>query len=101
MTQFVKVARVGDLVPGKGTVVVVNGTRIAIFSCDGGIYAIKNSCPHMGGELGEGLLQGDIVTCPWHGWRFNVKTGKNPEAAVVAVRSFEVKVEGDDVYVGV
>ena len=101
MAQFVKVARISDLVPGKGMVVVVNGTRIALFNCDGSFYAIKGTCPHMGGELGEGLLEGDIVTCPWHGWRFNVTTGKNPESEVVAVRSFEVKVEGEDVYVGV
>ena len=101
MAQFVKVARTSDLVPGKGLVVVVNGTRIALFNCDGAFYAIKSTCPHMGGELGEGLLEGDIVTCPWHGWQFNVTTGKSPESEVVAVRSFEVKVEGEDVYVGV
>lgn len=101
MAQFVKVARISDLVPGKGMVVVVNGTRIALFNCDGSFYAIKGTCPHMGGELGEGLLQGEVVTCPWHGWRFNVRTGKNPEAEVVAVRSFEVKVEGEDIFVGV
>ena len=101
MAEFVKVARVEDLDPGKGTVVVVKGTRIALFNCDGIFYAIKGVCPHMGGELGEGLLSGDIVTCPWHGWRFNVKTGKNPEADVVGVRTFEVRVEGGEVLVGV
>ena len=101
MTEFRKVAKVGDVEPGKGIIVVVNGTRVALFNCDGVFYAIKNTCPHMGGDLGEGLLAGDIVTCPWHGWRFNVKTGKNPEAEVVAVRTFEVRVEGEDVLIGV
>jgi 3-phenylpropionate/trans-cinnamate dioxygenase ferredoxin component len=100
-TEYVRVARVGDVESGKGIVVVVRGTRIALFNCDGVHYAIKNTCPHMGGELGEGLLQGDIVTCPWHGWRFNVKTGKNPEADVVQVRTFEVRVEGDEILIGV
>ncbi len=99
--EFLKVARVQDLEPGKGAVVVVKGTRIALFNCAGVFYAIKNTCPHMGGDLGEGYLEGDVVTCPWHGWRFSVKTGKNPEADVVGVRTFEVRVEGDDVYVGV
>jgi nitrite reductase (NADH) small subunit/3-phenylpropionate/trans-cinnamate dioxygenase ferredoxin subunit len=99
--EFVRVARASDLEPGKGLVVVVKGVRVALFNCDGVFYAIRNTCPHMGGELGEGLLQGDIVTCPWHGWRFNVKTGKSPAVEVVAVRTFPVKVEGDDVYVGV
>ncbi|HEY3156934.1 MAG TPA: Rieske 2Fe-2S domain-containing protein [Candidatus Eisenbacteria bacterium] len=100
-TQFVKVATVHDLESGKGMVVIVNGTRVAIFNCAGTYYAIKGTCPHMGGELGEGLLQGEIVTCPWHGWQFNVKTGKNPESEVVGVRTFEVKVEGEDILLGV
>jgi nitrite reductase/ring-hydroxylating ferredoxin subunit len=100
MADYVRVARVADLDPGKGMLAVVNGTRIALFNCDGTFYAIRGSCPHMGGELWEGLLIGDIVTCPWHGWRFNVKTGKNPAAEVVAVRTYDVKVEGDEVYVG-
>ena len=96
-TQFVKVATVRDLESGKGMVVVVKGTRVAIFNCAGTYYAIKGTCPHMGGELGEGLLEGEIVTCPWHGWQFNVRTGKNPESEVVGVRTFEVKVEGEDI----
>jgi nitrite reductase/ring-hydroxylating ferredoxin subunit len=55
----------------------------------------------MGGDLGEGTLEGDIVRCPWHGWKINVKTGRHPEVAVIAVRTYRVKVEGDDVYVEV
>jgi nitrite reductase (NADH) small subunit/3-phenylpropionate/trans-cinnamate dioxygenase ferredoxin subunit len=100
-TEFLKVAKIGDLDPGKGLIVVVKGTRVALFNCDGVYYAIRNQCPHMGGDLGEGLLQGDVVTCPWHGWRFSVKTGKNPEAEVVGVRTFEVRVEGDEIFIGV
>ena len=55
----------------------------------------------MGGDLGEGLLTGDIVRCPWHGWKFSIRTGKMPEADVVAVRTYEVKIDGDDVLIGV
>jgi nitrite reductase/ring-hydroxylating ferredoxin subunit len=100
--EFVRVARFDDLVPGRGTVVQARGIRVALFLHeDGTLYALRNQCPHMGGELGEGELRGDIVTCPWHGWRFNVKTGKNVAADVVAVRTFPTRVEGNDVYVGV
>ncbi|HEY7727013.1 MAG TPA: Rieske 2Fe-2S domain-containing protein [Candidatus Eisenbacteria bacterium] len=100
--EFVRVARVGDLAPGRGMVVVAKGIRVALFRHeDGTLYALRNQCPHMGGELGEGVLNGDIVTCPWHGWQFDVKTGRNPAAALVAVRTFPVRVEGDEVYVGV
>ena len=98
--EFTKVASVQDLEPGRGMVVVVKGTRIALFNCKGTFYAIRNTCPHMGGDLGEGFLAGDVVTCPWHGWRFNIKTGKNPESEVVGVRTFEVRIEGEDILIG-
>ncbi len=99
--QFVRVARLSDLEPGRGRVVVARGVRVALFLSEGTVYALRNQCPHMGGELGEGLLSDGIVTCPDHGWRFDVKTGLSPATEVVAVRTFPVRVEGDDVYVGV
>ena len=81
---------------------MAKGIRVALFLHeDGTLHALRNQFPHMGGELGEGELRGDIVTCPWHGWRFDVRTGKNPSVDLVAVRVFPVKVEGNDVYVGV
>jgi len=101
MAEFVRVARSSDVEEGKGLIVWAGPIKVALFRCEGTIYAIRNQCPHMGGDLGEGLLTGDVVRCPWHGWKFNVKTGKSPEAELVAVRSFEVKVEGEDVYVGI
>jgi nitrite reductase/ring-hydroxylating ferredoxin subunit len=101
MPNFLKVAKAADVEEGKGLIVWAGNFKVALFRCEGVIYAIRNQCPHMGGDLGEGLLTGDVVRCPWHGWKFNVKTGKSPEAEMVAVRSFEVKLEGDDVYVAV
>jgi len=101
MPEFVKVAKSSDVEEGKGLVVWAGKTKVAVFRCNGALYAIRNQCPHMGGDLGEGLLTGDIVRCPWHGWKFNVKTGKSPETEVVAVRTFEVKEIGEDVYVGI
>jgi nitrite reductase (NADH) small subunit len=100
MPDFVPVAKLSDLEEGKGRIVTVHGTKIALFLCGGEVFAIKNQCPHMGGDLGEGLLQGEIVRCPWHGWRFSVRTGKAPETDVVGVRTYEVKVEGDSVLIG-
>jgi nitrite reductase/ring-hydroxylating ferredoxin subunit len=101
MIEFVKVARASDVEEGKGLIVWAGPLKVALFRCEGTIYAIRNQCPHMGGDLGEGLLTGEVVRCPWHGWKFNVKTGKMPEVELVSVRSFEVKVEGEDVYVGI
>jgi len=101
MSSFVKVARSSDVEEGKGLIVWAGPIKVALFRCEGTIYAIRNQCPHMGGDLGEGLLTGTVVRCPWHGWKFDIRTGQSPETEVVAVRSFEVKVEGDDVYVAV
>jgi nitrite reductase (NADH) small subunit len=76
MSNSIKLANIEDIHPEKGMVVGLNdGREIALFNVDGKIYALDNSCPHMGGPLGEGELKGCIVTCPWHGWQFDVKTG--------------------------
>jgi len=99
MIMFVKVANVNEIKPGQGKTVSANGVDIAIFNVDGTFYAIKNTCPHKGGPLGEGMLEGNVVACPWHGWRFDVATGISPVMQSVTVAKFEVKVEGDDVLV--
>ena len=86
---------------GKGLVVWAGKIKVALFRREGVVYAIRNQCPHMGGDLGEGLLTGHVVRCPWHGWTFDVKTGVSPQSDLLTVRTFEVKIEGDDVYVAV
>ncbi len=99
MAEFVRVAALEDIKPGQGIVAEANGKALAVFNVDGTIHAINNTCCHREGPLGEGELEGSIVTCPWHGWRFNVTTGacvNNPSAKVEA---YQVKVEGDDVKV--
>ena len=80
--------------------VEANGQSIALFNVDGALYAIDNTCTHVGGSLGEGDLIDDTVSCPWHGAQFNVKTGEvlSPPAGS-GVRSYAVKVEGNDVFV--
>lgn|SRR3989338_4975125 len=101
MPNFIKVASISDLKPGENKVVSVNGTEVGLFNVDGNFSAISNTCPHKGGPLGEGLLEGEVVTCPWHGWRFNVKTGVSPVVPTAKVPCYQVKVEGNDVFVAV
>lgn len=101
MGQFIKVgikADFEDLEGGK--LVVAGGQNIAIFNVGGSYYAIENTCPHRGGPLAEGMLVGEEVICPWHGSRFNVKTGAvlSPPAPQ-SVRSFPVRVTGNDIEV--
>lgn len=97
---FVKVASVNDVEEGAGKVVTTNGQPIALFKVGGNFYAIHNTCMHRGGPLGEGFLEDNVVTCPWHGWRYDVTSGKCLTLPV-NVKSFPVKVEGSDVLVDV
>ncbi len=101
MPNFIKVASISDLKPGENKAVNVNGTEVALFNVDGEFFATTNTCPHRGGPLGEGFLEADVVTCPWHGWRFNVKTGVSPVVPTAKVDTYKVKVEGNDVFVAV
>ena len=101
MGQFVRVgskAEFEDLEGGK--LVDVAGQTIAIFNSGGRLYAIENTCSHRGGPLGEGKIEDDEVICPWHGSRFNLKTGAVLEPpARQGVKSFAVQVTADDVEV--
>jgi nitrite reductase (NADH) small subunit len=99
MGDLVKVALVSDLQPGQGKTVERRGVAVALFNVDGRFCAIGNACCHRGGPLAEGELTGTTVTCPWHGWQFNVTTGstlRNPEIGVPAYR---VEVHGNEVFV--
>ena len=100
MSKLVKVAEAKEVAPGTGKVVEAEARSLALFNVSGTFYAIDNTCTHRGGPLGEGALAGEVVTCPWHGAQFNVKTGEVlAPPARTGVRSFPVKVQGDDVFV--
>lgn len=99
MASFVKVADVAEIAPGTGKCVQANGKEIALFNVGGTFYAIDNTCLHRGGPLGEGELDGTIVTCPWHAWQYDVRTGVNTMDESEKVEPYEVKVEGGSVLV--
>lgn len=75
------------------------GRVVALFNVDGEFHALDGVCPHAGGPLGEGTLKGTIVTCPWHGWQFDVTTGRHCLTAAIQHTRFPVRVDGDEVYV--
>src|ERR1017187_5397708 len=101
MADFVRVAAVSEVEPGKVKQITVNGKTIALCNVGGTFYALDNVCVHRGGPLGEGYLDGDKVECPWHGWKYDVKTGTLAMDPGTKVATFEVKVEGSDVLVAV
>lgn len=97
---LVKVAEVGDVAPGTGKVVQAGGAALAVFNLGGTFYALNNSCTHVGGPLGEGEVEGNVVTCPWHGSRFDITNGQvlGPPARR-PVASYPVRVSGGEVFV--
>lgn len=99
MAEFVRAAGTADVAPGHGIVAEVNGKTLAIFNVDGTFHAIDNTCVHRGGPLGEGDVEGHVVTCPWHGWQYNVATGACVNNPSSQVERYQVKVEGNDVKV--
>jgi len=101
MPTLTKVAKKSDVPAGSGKVVEIGGKAIAVFNCDGQFYAIDNTCKHRGGPLGEGALSGSTVTCPWHGWEYDVTSGACSMDPSITVQKYDVKVEGDDVLLSI
>jgi nitrite reductase/ring-hydroxylating ferredoxin subunit len=100
MTDFQTVLRTSDLAPGEMKVLALVGAEVVIANVSGHFFAFSNVCPHEEGPLGEGDLEGDIVTCPWHSSRFNVRSGDVVDGVTDdAVRTYELRVEGDQVQV--
>jgi nitrite reductase (NADH) small subunit len=99
--QRFKVAGEGDIPEDTGLLVDAGGHAIALFRVEGRCYAIDNACPHRGGPLAEGDLEGHVVHCPWHGWAWDVRTGTNPRQAAIKVACFPVSVEGGSVFIEV
>jgi nitrite reductase (NADH) small subunit/3-phenylpropionate/trans-cinnamate dioxygenase ferredoxin subunit len=99
MNEFVTVAHVQDIPPGTGRTVDVRGIWIALYNVDGSFYAIDNACPHAGGPLGEGKLDGTVVECPWHGWKFSVVSGERVGNSNFQAACCEVRVVDDSVQI--
>ena len=103
MAEFKTVAKVSEVAPGSLKQIELDGdTQVCLANIDGTFYAVNGECSHSGGPLGDGDLEGNIVTCPWHAGEFDVTTGTvegpPPDEAVA---KYEVRIEGDDVQVAV
>jgi len=99
MPDFVTVARVGELPPGTARQVTVEGRWIGLFNIGGVYHAVDNLCLHRGGPLCEGSIRGSVVTCPWHGWQFDVTSGALVQDPTVGVSHHETRVAGDEIQV--
>lgn len=99
MPRWIEVARVADCPPGASREVVAEGQLLALYNVEGSFYVLDGVCPHQGGPLGKGVLSGCVVTCPWHGWQFDVTSGQHQFAPNVRQPCYAARVEGGCVLV--
>ena len=96
MSEFQPVGRISDFESRKGKMVVVNGRHVALFRLGDEFHAIDNLCLHKAGPLCEGRIdENDVVTCPWHGWSYEVRTGTLVQDPRVGVSKHDVRIDGD------
>jgi nitrite reductase (NADH) small subunit len=101
MSEFAPTIAVAALPPGGATELVVGGQPVALFNVEGTFHALAGRCPHRGGPLGQGFLDGSRVSCPWHNYTFEITTGENVVSAGLRAARYEVKVEDGTVFVKV
>jgi nitrite reductase (NADH) small subunit len=98
---FVLAAKTSDVPAGTIREFDLEGKAVALANVDGQFYAINNVCLHRGGPLADGPREGSVVTCPWHGWQYDVRTGKVGQNPTVGVESYPVEVRGEEIFVNV
>ena len=96
---LVKVASLADVPPGKVFEALVGEDSYAICNRRGEIHALNGICPHAGGPLGQGELDGENIVCPWHAWSYDCATGVNSDDDQVKVETYPVKIDGDAIYI--
>lgn len=94
---YVKVAELSEVPAGGAKLVDLQGSPVALYNVGGSIHATSNTCPHRGGPLAEGSLQGGVITCPWHRFEYDVRTGACKTKPDLRVACYSVRVEGQDI----
>lgn len=98
MASWVRVASVAEVPSGTAKEIHAADRIVALFNLQGEFFALDGICPHQGGPLGDGELEGCTLTCPWHGWQFNVRDGKSLLNPGIEQDSFPVRVDGNEVF---
>jgi nitrite reductase/ring-hydroxylating ferredoxin subunit len=99
MGEFKTIANKNEIPLGQGKIFEIDGNSIAVWNLNGNFYAFQSVCPHRGGPVGEGEMEGNVITCPWHGWSFDVTTGVSPINPAAKLTCYQVQVEGDQIKV--
>lgn len=99
MSEWIEAGKLGDLPNGSAAEIVVEGVILALVRADGEVHALDGMCAHQGGPLGKGAVDGCTLTCPWHGWQYDVATGKQLLSEHIHQRRYPVRLEGDTIWV--
>lgn len=99
MNPFVKVSTLAEVQPGTSKTCMVNGKEVGIYNVEGKIYACENTCFHQGAPLADGRLDGTVITCPWHSWKYDITNGKCTRDDSITIKTYQVKVEDDNILV--
>jgi nitrite reductase/ring-hydroxylating ferredoxin subunit len=101
MANYVEVANLDQLPPGRNMAVSVEGKELALFNVDGSVYAMDDACLHQGVSLGISKLDGKVVTCRGHGWKYDVTTGSTYPVPGIGVATYAVKVADGKIMVAI
>ncbi|MDA0839872.1 MAG: Rieske (2Fe-2S) protein [Planctomycetota bacterium] len=98
--EYVKVAKIGEIPGDRGLAVRVGERPVALFKVGEEVFALKDVCPHLGASMSRGfILENKVVACADHGWTFRMEDGISPDIPDCSLPCYNVKVEGDDIYV--
>jgi nitrite reductase (NADH) small subunit len=98
MADFIRICGTSDLPPaGEAREIIAGNRALCVANVAGTISVMDNVCPHRGGPLGQGMIEGNKIVCPWHAWAFDVKTGAAEHTPMARVPVYEVRIEGEDV----
>ena len=99
MAEFETVGQVSEFVPGRGKMVTVAGRHVAVFRLGDEFFALDNMCLHRGGPLCDGEVRNGVVTCPWHFWSYEIRTGTMVQDPRVGVSKHDVRITGGEIAV--
>lgn len=101
-TETVHIGPLDDLPPGALAYVEIEGLPIALANVAGQVFAFGDACRHEGGPLSAGVLIDDTITCPWHGWTYNVRTGKSIVPPIgLRIPTYPVRIVDDQIYIDI
>lgn len=101
MSQWIKAIALAELLPGTAKTCMVAGKELGLYNVAGKVYATENTCYHQGAPLADGRLEGTIITCPWHAWKYDVTNGQCTRDESIIIKTFPTKIEGEDIFVEV